>query len=201
MTPEEKRGSVEELAQALATTPVRMASILGRLGIEVDEDGRFDAAAALVAIESVSKVSPLADVSKFLAAAEMGADEESCRRFLKANLELNGLAVVGRAKRRGARMTVRRRDGSEFYLMTYVALLEKANGQIGFTVNYMADPHLDWIALIAKPWGRMFLKRRTEILSSMRIQPGDEPKTANVTLSRSTATDLFEDRVAELLTR
>ena len=194
-----KTGRVAELARALGANEAWAGSVLGRLCVDVDADGWFDFEEARQAIDRAARFQGNAAIQSSVVSAEMGPTEETCRLWLKSHFEQNGLEVVGRAKRRGSRMTLRKPDGTEFFILTYVALRTKSNGQIGFTINYMDDPGLDWIGFIAKPWGKAYLRRRKEILERMRIEPGKEPKTANITFSPKADNYLLENRIQELI--
>jgi len=198
---ERKKISVAELAALLGASEAWAGAILNGFKISIDTEGKFDLKEAQSALEKASKIvssTSMLDESKFIA-SEMGPTEETCRLFFISQLEQEGLRLEGRKLRRGSLLRFVRPDDTDFRILSYVALRPKANNQISFTVNHMDDPGLDWIAFIAKPFGRVFLRRRKEILERMRIKPGEKPKSANVTFSPNTTSDLLEHRVKELL--
>ncbi len=195
--PNRSLGKVADLAAALKTSDVWAAALLGRADVTVDEQGQFDASEARTKLDQALRRRVQPELENRFTSAEMGSTPESARQWFIGQLEQHGLVIVGRAMKRGMRITVRRPNGSEFRILTYVALKEKSNGQIGFVINYMNDEGLDWIAFIAKPLGEAFLRRRKEILSKMR--PKDATSKAAITFSPGTTTDLLKDRIDELV--
>ena len=197
------RPHVADLGRLLNRDEHWAAAILGRVGVIPDEDGTFDAAEAAEALQqalfNAPPKEPSAERPDWLTAAEMGSNEDSCREWLISRLKEYGLDVVGRALRSGARMTLRRPDGSRVQIVTYVAMKEKPSGQIGFTVNHLANESYDWFAFVAKPLGKAFLRRRTEILASLKKRNPDEVTRASITMSAGTEDDLFENRIRELV--
>ena len=71
----------------------------------------------------------------------------------------------------------------------------KARGADDPSQNHLNDEALDWIALVAKPFGKAFLRRRHEILQFPR---GATVKFANLTFSKGADHFLFENRIGEL---
>lgn len=191
--------SVEMLASALRANLAWTGAFLERLGVAVGLDGRFDAAAACRALDAAARLYEERGGGDSLAGAEMGPSEESCRAWLVAQLAEYGVKVVGRGLRCAARFTLELQDGRTVRALTYVSLRSKASGQCGFTAGHLTDEDIEWYLFIAKPLGRVFLRRRIEVLSRLRLQPGQAPPSAAaVTFSRSSA-DVLEARVGELL--
>ena len=171
------------------------SAILGKLGVLPKADGTFDKEQAAQALERLLFQSP-----QLASARPVGSNDRACRENLEANFERHGLKVVGHALRRGTRVTLERPDGTELYVLVYVALRTTKTGQVGFTVNHLHIEDYQWFAFIAEPFNEVFLRRREEILSRLRSKnTSGEVKKANVTFSISTDADLFENRIDELL--
>lgn len=190
-------GRVSGLAVVLEASEAWVGSMLARIGVEVELDGRFDTAAAQAALHRLASASP-SDVGGYVG-AEMGPSEESCRSWLIAKLAEHSVENKGRAGRRGARMTLLLPNGRQIRILTYVALRPKPSGQVGFTVNKLDDPGLDWIAFIAKPFGKAYLRRKTEILEGREKPDVGPPRTASLTFSAGSDADLLERRIDDML--
>ena len=199
----EKRPHVAELAQILGKSEPWATAILGRIGVMPDDDGTFDPSQAAIALQHVLFDDPLrrreGTKPDWLTKAEMGATEHTCRDWLIDQFRDYGLEVDGRALRSGAQMTLRRPDGSEVQVVTYVTLKPKPSGQVGFTVNHLSNREYDWFAFVAKPLGKAYLKRRKEILASSRRRKADDLNRTSITVSAGTTDDLFENRIRELV--
>lgn len=194
---------ISDLAQIFGKSEPWTTAILGRMGVMPEDDGTFDATQAADALQQVLFDAPLREMATvkpdWLTAAEMGATEDSCREWLIAQFKEYGLEVVGRALRSGARMTLLRPSGSEVQVITYVALKAKPSGQIGFTVNHLANEEYDWFVFVAKPLGKAYFRRRKEILASSKRRKPDELTRTSITISAGTLDDLFENRIRELV--
>lgn len=188
------------LGAAFGRDPAWAAWLVGFLGLPLGQNGSYDADSLGSRLElRLGMLAP--DGAAPAAVAEMGPTPETVRLWLKAQFEQHGLALVGRALRHAARMTLRRqRDGSELRVMTYTIMSIKRSGQATATINYLDDEGLDWIAVAVKPWGKAYLRRKGEIIARLRPRRGGKtPTTAAITFSPKSDADLFEHRIAELV--
>ncbi|HOX57849.1 MAG TPA: hypothetical protein PLC99_13260 [Verrucomicrobiota bacterium] len=188
------KSKIKALAFALDANEAWVGALLTKLRVEVDPLGDFDSKAVRVALEQMIRTQPDSSLPNQVF-AEMGPSEESCRQWLIEQFRQHGLQLEGRAFRNGARMTLKRQDGSTLRVMTYVALKARASGQVGFSVNRLDDEGLDWVALVAKPFGKVYLRRRREILESFR---GEIGRTACLTFSAGSDANLLQYRIREL---
>jgi len=186
---------LEKLGAILGREGNWASAILGKLGVLPNADGTFDKEMAARALERLLFQSPQPGPSR-----RVGSSDRICRESLEADFERHGLKVVGHALRRGTRVTLQRPDGTEFYVLVYVALRTTSTGQVGFTVNHLHIEDYQWFAFIAEPFDKVYLRRREEIISRVRSKTtSEEVKKANVTFSAGTDSDLFENRVKELV--
>lgn len=197
--------SAQELAAFFGQPDSFGFLVLGALGVQPEANDQFEVELAASAMKRrlLGATAAPAPPPSWLAAAQMGPDEESCRRLLQAVLEQHGMQVVGHGMRNGMRMTLRHpEDDRTLRILTYVALNDRPDThQVGFAVNHLdADEGDFWVVLIAKPLGRIFLRRKSEILERVRRRrKGRTPATATVTVSPGTTTNLLVDRLREFL--
>ena len=195
MTMQTKTTDLKVLADAFGKDENWASAILGKLGVLPDETGSFDKRKAAHAVEYLlfhsSPAAPSGNVS---------ASDRSCRERLEDRFEQHGLEVVGHALKKGTRVTLRRPDGTEVYVLVYVTLGKTTSGQASFTVNHLHVENYKWFAFVAEPFNKVYLRRREEILSRLRNRKlREEVRTANVTFSSGSDVDLFDNRIQELV--
>jgi len=96
----------------------------------------------------------------------------------------------------------RKTDNKELSLQTYVVKERNKDGVCFFTVRSVSKrDNTDWIALYAAPLGRIYLMRRSEIISENPVWRDAPPSQLTIILRDSSPlTNLLHDRVGEFVT-
>lgn len=131
---------------------------------------------------------------------EMGATAGSCRTWAREHFKKAGLSVTsGSGNITAPYVVVHPQTGLEYRIPVYATVtLKQSTGQVGFTVGGLDCSDFDWYAFVAQPFGRMYLRRRTEIVKGIRRRKAVRSR-AYVSFSPGPEENLFENRITELL--
>jgi len=197
--------SVSSLATLLHADVAWLGAWLEKNGVTVDAQGQFPPQPLLRVFgrQMASALSPA--TVDFETKAAMGNTTETGRQWLIREFPKNGMEVTGRSGKSGSKFAVWRKatDGKLWWIATYVSKTMKTSGtQVGFVAGPDDDDGrpFDWYAFVALPMGKAYLRSRKDLETRWRKKHGNTPMgRMTVTFSAGLDTDLFENRIEELV--
>lgn len=197
-----KKRPVAELAEHLGEDAGWVGGLLNDLGVPVDREGRYDPRKLTRLLDRLRSTAPQAQQVDAAARSMMGGTGESCRRYLISELAQHGIEVIHRAEHHNARFTVRLPSGKKLWFATYVALRPKSShqGQVGFRAGPgESDDKPDWYVFVAGPFGKVYVRSRSEMRSRWQKRHKGPMGQMSVTFSIGQEADLLENRVEDIL--
>jgi hypothetical protein len=85
-----------------------------------------------------------------------------------------------------------------YRIPVYASVTLKDAGQVGYSIGGLDREEFEWYGFVAQPFGRMYLRRRTEIIAGIHRKKAVLGR-ACLSFSIGPEEDLYENRIHELL--
>lgn len=208
--PDEPRlRKIELLAEALDLPVFSVSHMFGKYGMAITPEGEYDTRDFVRMLEQAvqlmaeEKNTPPSLVKILNTVREMGDTVESCQDWAERQFTEAGFVVYREevSPFHCQFLLARPDDHKVTRVPVHVALgVKETTGQVGFSVSGLQRKEVSWYAFVSRPFGRMDLRARTEILKHQRCDRKN-PDVSFLTFSPGADKHCFEYTIGELRSR
>lgn len=200
---------IELLAEALDLPVFSVSYMFGKSGMKITPEGEFDTRDFVRILEQAVQLmgeernTPPSLVKILNTVREMGETVESCQTWAEKQFTDIGFIVHREEESAfGCQLLLERPDDHKITRVpVHIALsVKETTGQVGFSVSGLQRKEISWYAFVSRPFGRMDLRARTEILKHQRCDR-KKPDVAFLTFSPGAGKHCFEYTIGELRNR